>query len=109
MSSASSTAFLMEATVLSMLITTPLRKPRDGLVPIPMISSPSSETLPTMAQIFVVPISSPTMMLSRLPVFMVSPPLSLFHDDLVVIVQVYVLQVGHLGPQISVNPRQPGK
>ena len=59
-SSASSTALWMEETVASMLITTPLRSPRDGWVPMPITSMPSGETSPTMQQIFVVPMSSPT-------------------------------------------------
>ena len=37
MSSASSTAFLMDSTVASMLTTTPLRRPTDGWVPMPMM------------------------------------------------------------------------
>jgi len=45
-------ALRMDATVLSMLMTTPLRRPLDGLVPMPTMSMPSSVTLPTMAQIF---------------------------------------------------------
>src|SRR3989338_221528 len=60
MSSASSVAFLIEETVLSMLITTPFRSPFEGWDPIPTISIPSSVTAPTMAQIFVVPMSRPT-------------------------------------------------
>src|SRR5712692_5477709 len=59
-SSASSTARRMEDTVASMLITTPLRRPREGCVPMPMTSIPSGPTSPTMQQIFVVPMSSPT-------------------------------------------------
>src|SRR3954462_6995269 len=43
-----------------MLITTPLRRPREGWVPIPMTLMPSGVTSPTMQQIFVVPMSSPT-------------------------------------------------
>src|SRR6185436_9515911 len=60
MASASSIARRMEPTVLSMLTTTPLRRPLLGCVPMPMMSMPSSEISPTMAQIFVVPISRPT-------------------------------------------------
>src|ERR1700694_2905333 len=41
-------------------MTTPLRKPRDGCVPMPMMSIPSGVTSPTMQQIFVVPMSRPT-------------------------------------------------
>src|SRR5712671_4801382 len=59
-SSASSTARRMEETVASMLITTPLRSPRERCVPTPMTSIPSGPTSPTMQQIFVVPMSSPT-------------------------------------------------
>src|SRR4051812_5606786 len=60
MASASSIARRIEPTVLSMLTTTPLRRPLLGCVPMPMMSMPSSEISPTMAQIFVVPISRPT-------------------------------------------------
>src|SRR5512133_2833079 len=62
MCSASSMARLIEATVASMLTTTPLRSPFDGCEPMPMMSMPSSVTSPTMAQIFVVPMSRPTRM-----------------------------------------------
>ena len=63
MSSASSTAFLIDSTVLSMFTTTPLRRPREGQEPTPMMfSGPSSGTSATMAQIFVVPMSRPTKM-----------------------------------------------
>ncbi len=59
--SASSTAFFTDSTVLSMSTTTPLRRPRDGLDPTPMMFTvPSSVTSATMAQIFVVPMSNPT-------------------------------------------------
>jgi hypothetical protein len=61
MSSADSTAFWMDFTVLSMLITTPRRSPREGVVPTPRISRlPVSLIAPTMAQTFVVPMSNPT-------------------------------------------------
>ena len=51
----------MDFTVDSMLITTPRRRPRDGVVPTPMISScPVALNSPMMAQTFVVPMSSPT-------------------------------------------------
>src|SRR5512146_204557 len=62
MCSASSIARLIEATVASMLTTTPLRSPFEGCVPMPMMSMPSSVTSPTMAQILVVPMSRPTRM-----------------------------------------------
>jgi hypothetical protein len=53
----------MDCTVCSMFTTTPRRSPVDGLVPTPMMStSPSSLASPTTAQIFVVPMSRPTMM-----------------------------------------------
>src|SRR5579885_2618408 len=66
-SSASSTAFLMDSTVLSMLTTTPLRRPRDGLDPTPTMSTPpSSVTWATTATTLVVPMSSPTTIWSRL-------------------------------------------
>src|SRR5690349_17735921 len=61
-SSASLMACLIELTVDSMLITTPLRSPLEGCVPMPTMSIwPAGVTSPTMAQILVVPMSSPTM------------------------------------------------
>src|SRR5512147_2307087 len=58
----------MDSTVLSMLTTTPFLSPRDGWLPMPIMSiRPSSFTSPTMAHILVVPISRPTTMLSCLP------------------------------------------
>src|SRR6266496_6033946 len=62
MCSASSIARLIEATVASMLTTTPFLSPFDGWDPIPMMSMPSSVISPTMAQILVVPMSRPTRM-----------------------------------------------
>ena len=60
-SSASSSARWMALTVASMLTTTPRRRPRDGLVPMPMISSsPSSLISATMQTILEVPMSRPT-------------------------------------------------
>jgi len=50
----------MDCTVCSMLTTTPLRSPVEGLVPMPTTSTPSGESSPTTTQILVVPISSPT-------------------------------------------------
>src|SRR5438067_6869935 len=64
----------MEETVASMLITTPLRRPREGWVPMPITSMPSGVTSPTMQQIFVVPMSSPTI---SSPFFCAMSPLSL--------------------------------
>ena len=63
-SSASSTAFFMEVTVDSMFTTTPFLSPFDGWVPIPMMLRPCSPTSPTIAHIFVVPMSRPTMISS---------------------------------------------
>src|SRR3954471_8181383 len=61
MFSASSTAARIDDTVASMLTTLPRRMPLDGEVPIPMMSTPSSVTSPTMQAILVVPMSRPTM------------------------------------------------
>jgi hypothetical protein len=52
MFSASSTAAWIDATVASMLITTPRRSPFEGALPMPMMSTPSSVTSPTMQAIF---------------------------------------------------------
>src|SRR5215472_1848022 len=53
----------MDSTVLSIFTTMPFLRPRDGWVPIPITSiTPSRLTSPTMAQIFVVPMSRPTTM-----------------------------------------------
>src|SRR5688572_22387099 len=78
----------MDSTVLSISTTTPLRSPRDGLEPTPMmLKVPSSVTSDTIAQIFVVPISNPTRIWSRFAT--ASPP---FPDDHpVVIAQIYVV------------------
>src|SRR5690554_5238612 len=55
------------AMVRSRLTTTPLRRPSEGTVPSPMMSStPSEATSPITVQIFVVPMSSPTMIRSSL-------------------------------------------
>src|SRR3989338_3790361 len=62
-SSASFTALLMESTVLSILMTTPLRNPWEGWEPTPIISIPRSVISPTTAQTFEVPISRPTIRL----------------------------------------------
>src|SRR4051812_22002272 len=62
MLSASRMACLIEATVESMLTMTPFFKPREGWVPMPMMSRPSGPISPTTAAILVVPMSSPTMM-----------------------------------------------
>ena len=64
MSSASSTARWMDCTVDSMLTTTPFFRPREGWLPMPMISSaPSALISPTMATTLLVPMSSPTIKL----------------------------------------------
>ena len=60
--SASSTAFLIDSTVPSIFTTTPLRRPREGYCPNPMISTWFSLLIsPMMQHILVVPISRPTM------------------------------------------------
>src|SRR3990172_2366592 len=90
MSSASSTAFLIEATVVSILMTTPLRNPRDGLVPIPTISRP-------------------TMRFSLL-LDMVSPSRStLFYYYFIAVVKIDIFHCLQLRRQIPVYPRKPGK
>src|SRR6187431_3320843 len=43
-----------------MLLTTPLRNPRQGTLPTPRMVMPSASTSPTTAETFVVPRSSPT-------------------------------------------------
>src|SRR6187549_1033294 len=50
----------MDRTVHSMLLTTPLRRPRQGTLPTPRMVMPSASTSPTTAETFVVPRSSPT-------------------------------------------------
>src|SRR6478735_1728212 len=57
---AASLASRMERTVHSMLLTTPLRRPRQGTLPTPRMVMPSASTSPTTAETFVVPRSSPT-------------------------------------------------
>src|SRR6478735_7953358 len=57
---AASIASRMERTVHSMLLTTPLRRPRQGTLPTPRMVMPSASTSPTTAETFVVPRSSPT-------------------------------------------------
>src|SRR4051812_20298237 len=66
---ASATAFLIDSTVLSMLMTTPLRSPCEIWEPTPMTSTPRSLISPTTAQTFDVPMSRPTTMLFLLPIF----------------------------------------
>src|SRR5262249_24490757 len=53
-----------------MLTTTPLRRPVEAWVPTPMMSMPSSVTRPTIAAILVVPMSRPTMISSRLAIYL---------------------------------------
>src|SRR5689334_1391263 len=73
-----------------MSTTTPLRRPREGLEPTPiMLSVPSSVTSDTMAQILVVPMSNPTRICSRFAT--ASPPLADNHA--VVVAQIYVVSV----------------
>src|SRR6187402_3823481 len=57
---AASIASRIERTVHSMLLTTPLRRPRQGTLPTPRMVMPSASTSPTTAETFVVPRSSPT-------------------------------------------------
>src|SRR6478735_10051972 len=57
---AASIASRIERTVHSMLLTTPLRSPRQGTLPTPRMVMPSASTSPTTAETFVVPRSSPT-------------------------------------------------
>ena len=59
--SASWMAWAMLLVVASMLTTTPWRRPSDGQVPTPMMSTPLSVTSPMMAATLVVPMSRPTM------------------------------------------------
>ena len=69
--SASATACLMASTVESMLTTTPLRSPRDGLTPMPTMSRPPPEEASAMTQqILVVPTSSPAITCRPLPLAM---------------------------------------
>src|SRR5690606_14178309 len=64
---AAATDCLTAAMVRSRLTTTPLRRPSEGTVPSPMMSStPSEATSPITVQIFVVPMSRPTMIRSSL-------------------------------------------
>src|SRR5437762_5899327 len=70
MCSASSMECRIDATVASMLTTTTLRRPVDAWVPTPMMSIPSSVTRPTIAAILVVPMSRPTMISSRLAIYL---------------------------------------
>src|SRR4051812_47703839 len=57
---AASIASRIERTVHSILLTTPLRSPRQGTLPTPRMVMPSASTSPTTAETFVVPRSSPT-------------------------------------------------
>ena len=73
-SSASPTACLMLSTVESMLTTTPLRRPRDGLVPTPTMSTvPMDDHSAMTQQILVVPTSSPVMSCRPLDLAMAPP------------------------------------
>src|SRR5215475_3262546 len=88
-SSASPTACLMLSTVESMLTTTPLRNPREGLVPTPTMSSvPMEDHSAMMQQILVVPTSRPVMSCRPLPLPMSPLPLRGFEHDLVAEAQV---------------------
>src|SRR4029079_6493182 len=73
-SSASSSTRWIEPIVASMLTTTPFLSPRDGCVPRPMTLRPlSGSTSATIATIFEVPMSSPTIRLSFSFTFPLSP------------------------------------
>src|SRR5262249_17997215 len=76
---ASVTAFLIDSTVLSMLMMTPLRRPCEMCEPTPMISTPRSLISPTTAQTFDVPMSRPTTMLFRFAMLRSSSPSALSH------------------------------
>ena len=66
-SSASSSTRWIDAIVASMLTTTPFFRPREGCVPSPMMLRPSSGvTSATIATIFDVPMSRPTIRFLRL-------------------------------------------
>src|SRR5574340_634476 len=79
MSSASSRARWMALTVDSILTTTPFFRPREGWLPMPMISSrPSGRISATIATIFEVPISSPTIRFFCSLVLLIARPLSCF-------------------------------
>src|SRR5712691_6666582 len=89
---ASSMAWRMDSTVLSMFTTTPFLRPRDGCVPTPITSMmPSLLTSPMMAQIFVVPRSRPTTICCPLrPI--VRPPHALacgYDDDSLAVREIY--------------------
>src|SRR6266545_1696933 len=88
-SSASPTACLMDSTVESMLTTTPLRRPRDGLTPTPMMSRlPTGDHSAITQQIFVVPTSSPAITWRPLALAMSPSPRRGFEHDLVAEAQV---------------------
>src|ERR1700730_1920409 len=88
-SSASPTACLTLSTVESILTTTPLRRPRDGLVPTPTMSRvPMDDHSAMTQQILVVPTSSPVMSCRPLDLPMVLLPLRGFQHDLVAEAQV---------------------
>src|SRR4029079_4914468 len=91
--SASRMAFLVEATVESMLTITPFLRPREGWVPTPMMSRPSGVTSPTTAAILVVPMSSPTMMSEDLRGMEVPHLHGVFHDP-----QIFYLFGAAAGP-----------
>src|SRR5262245_6440590 len=80
-SSASRTACLIDSTVESMLTTTPLRRPRHGLMPTPTTSSsPSGDHSAITQQDLVVPTSSPATTWRTLVLAIVPSLASLEHD-----------------------------
>jgi hypothetical protein len=60
----------MASTVVGIFTTTPFRMPREGCLPIPMISKPSDVGFPTMTQILVVPKSNPTILSDSFGLFL---------------------------------------
>src|SRR6185436_7469190 len=96
-SSASSTADLMESTVASRLITTPFRRPLEGQVPNPTMSSPPcSLGSATVTLTLVVPMSRPTMCLLLRP--MLGAPIRCWQNgDPILPSQVHVLHFAVVG------------
>src|SRR4030095_7954414 len=100
MSSASSTADLMESTVASRLITTPLRSPVEGQVPKPTMSNPPCSLGSAMATLtLVVPMSRPTMCLLLRPMLR-APPRRGHNSDPILPSQVHVLHVSVVGRDV---------
>src|SRR6056297_622881 len=106
-SSASSTARCIDSTVDSILTTTPFFRPREGWLPMPIISSPpSSISSPTIATTLEVPISSPTIVSLALRLAIVRRSLTACgrgaalapaHGKAAAVAQVHVADFGHPG------------